>query len=108
MSLAEKQCVSCQGGAQPLDETGIQRLLGEVPGWQLGADGKSITRRFQFKNFAESLAFVNRVGEIAEAENHHPDISFGWGFAELLLTTHDIGGLHENDFIIAARINQLA
>ena len=82
-------------------------MLKEVPGWELANDGKAIKRRFKFKNFKTALAFVNKAGDIAEAEGHHPDITFGWGYAEFLLWTHAIGGLHENDFIMASKINQL-
>jgi 4a-hydroxytetrahydrobiopterin dehydratase len=67
----------------------------------------AIRRKFTFRNFAESLAFVNQVAAVAETENHHPDIEFGWGYAVFTLYTHDIGGLHENDFIVAAKINAL-
>lgn len=83
-------------------------MLKKVPGWELANGGKAIKRRFEFKNFKQALAFVNKVGEIAEAEDHHPDISFGWGYAEFLLWTHAIGGLHENDFIMASKINAIA
>ncbi len=79
----------------------------EVPGWELANDGKAIKRRFTFKNFAQALDFVNKAGEIAESEGHHPDISFGWGYADIMLWTHAIGGLHENDFIVASKINAL-
>lgn len=84
-------------------------MLTEIPGWELGAQGKSpaITRRMTFGNFSESLTFVNKVGVLAEEEGHHPDITFGWGYAVITLYTHAIDGLHENDFIMAAKINSL-
>ena len=78
-----------------------EQKLAEAPGWQLAQDGLSISRQFKFKNFVEALAFVDRVGEIAEAEGHHPDIELSW------LSTHAIKGLSLNDFIVAAKINEL-
>ena len=77
----------------------------EVPGWELSADAKKISRKYKFKNFKEALVFVNKIGDIAEAEGHHPDLSFGWGKVTIELMTHAIGGLSENDFILAAKIN---
>jgi len=82
-------------------------LLKQIPGWEISDDAKKISRKFKFKNFAEALAFTNRVGEIAESEGHHPDISLGWGRVAIELTTHAIKGLSENDFIVAAKINSL-
>jgi len=79
-----------------------------VPAWALTHDATRIERDFKFANFAEAMAFVNQVGGLAEAEGHHPDIAFGWGYAHLTLTTHKIKGLHENDFIMAAKIDRLA
>ena len=79
--------------------------LEKIAGWQ-AEDGK-LVRRYKFANFAESLAFVNRVGEIAEAADHHPDITFGWGYAEIATTTHDRGGITDVDISLAGKINQL-
>lgn len=90
-----------------MSETEIAKRLQDVPEWKTAADGKSIHRRFTFKDFTRAQAFVNKVGEIAEAEGHHPDIAFGWGYAEITFWTHAIGGLHENDFIMAEKVNQL-
>ena len=106
MSLTAKQCVPCRGGVPPLDRAQAEAYLKEVPGWSL-PDDRRIQRRYMFKNFVEALAFVNRVGELAEREGHHPDILFGWGYCEVTLYTHKIKGLHENDFIMAAKINEL-
>ncbi|MDE3016335.1 MAG: 4a-hydroxytetrahydrobiopterin dehydratase [Pseudomonadota bacterium] len=106
--LDKKKCVPCEGGLSPLTARQAEAMLKEAPGWELVRDGKAIRRRFDFKNFKQALALVNQVGEIAESEGHHPDISFGWGYAEFLLWTHAIGGLHENDFIVASKINRLA
>lgn len=105
--LEQKKCVPCEGGLSPLDLKQADAMLKEVPGWALAREGKAIQRQYKFKNFKQSLAFVNKVGEIAESEGHHPDISFGWGYADILLWTHAIGGLHENDFIVASKINQI-
>ena len=105
--LATKTCVPCRGGVPPMARSEAERYLREAPGWALMDDGKRIERKFQFKNFKESLAFVNQVGALAEDEGHHPDITFGWGYAECMLWTHAIGGLHENDFIMASKINAL-
>lgn len=106
--LCTKKCVPCEGGVTPLTEAEIKKMLPDVPGWELANGGKAIKRRFEFKDFVSALAFVNQVGDIAEEEGHHPDITFGWGYAECLLWTHAIGGLHENDFIVASKINSLA
>ena len=106
MSLTAKQCVPCRGGVPPLDRAQADAYLKEVPGWSLPDDTR-IQRRYTFKDFVEALAFVNRVGELAEREGHHPDILFGWGYCEVTLYTHKINGLHENDFIMAAKINEL-
>jgi 4a-hydroxytetrahydrobiopterin dehydratase len=105
--LAAKTCVPCRGGVPPLPKAEAEGYLREAPGWALMDDGRRIERAFKHKNFEEALAFVNRVGALAEAEAHHPDITFGWGYARVSLQTHKIKGLHENDFIMAAKINRL-
>lgn len=106
--LAQKKCKSVEHAA-PLDPLQIEEMMTYVPEWDLVvlAESLAIRRRFKFKNFKEALDFVKQVGELAEEQNHHPDISLGWGFAEFTLYSHDIQGLHENDFIIAAKIDQL-
>ena len=91
---------------EPFTAAHAGEYLKQVPGWELFAD-MAISRRFKFKNFKEALAFANRVGEIAEAENHHPDIAVGWGYVAITCSTHAIKGLSENDFILAAKINTL-
>lgn len=108
MSLLSKKCVPCEGGTMPLFRPAVEAFLKETPGWELSGDAKKISRVYKFKNFKEALAFVNRVGAIAEDEGHHPDIEFGWGRVRIELSTHTIAGLSENDFIIAAKINQLS
>jgi 4a-hydroxytetrahydrobiopterin dehydratase len=105
--LTEKTCVPCRGGVPPLAEGEAKSFLAQTPGWEL-REGKQIERTYKFKNFREALGFVDRVGGLAEEEGHHPDINFGWGYAKISLHTHKIKGLHENDFIMAAKINQLA
>jgi 4a-hydroxytetrahydrobiopterin dehydratase len=107
MSLSEKSCVPCRGGVAPLDLEQAQTLLAQAPGWSLTHDGTRLERRFTFKNFAAALEFVNQVGAIAEQQGHHPDICFGWGYTTVEFYTHKIGGLHENDFVMAAKVNQV-
>lgn len=107
-NLAAKKCVPCEGGAEPLEEDAAIALLEQIPEWRLGADAKSIHRKFEFKNFAEALAFANKVGEIAEAEGHHPDLHVSWGKVGIDLSTHAIGGLSENDFIVASKVDRIS
>ena len=107
MNLAEKSCIPCQGGMLPLNFEEAERLLAQTPGWSLIHDGARLERRFTFQSFSAALDFVNRVGDIAEREGHHPDICFGWGYATVVYYTHKIGGLHENDFVMAAKTNEL-
>lgn len=83
------------------------KIAADVSHWTLADDAKSISRQFEFKDFNESLAFINKVGELAEAEQHHPDIHCWWNKVKLELTTHAIGGLSNNDFIMASKINNL-
>ncbi|MBK1727646.1 4a-hydroxytetrahydrobiopterin dehydratase [Halorhodospira neutriphila] len=108
MALSAQSCVPCQGGIAPMDRDQAEQMLEQVPGWQLSEDASRIRRRFRLGDFARATAFVNRVAEIADAEDHHPDITFGYGYAEVEVHTHKIGGLHENDFILAAKINEAA
>ncbi|MEN9560852.1 MAG: hypothetical protein RIQ56_125 [Candidatus Parcubacteria bacterium] len=105
--LAQKKCVACEGFQEPLNETEAKVLMAQIPNWQLASDAKSIARSFDFKNFSDALAFTNKVGAIAESEGHHPDISLGWGKVHIELTTHAIKGLSENDFIVAAKVDQI-
>lgn len=107
MSLANKKCVPCEVGAVPLDRGAAEAFLRETPGWQLDVEAIKISKKFKFKDFKEALSFTNRVGDIAEAEGHHPDIDLHWGRAGITLSTHSIGGLSENDFILAAKIDAL-
>ena len=107
MSLSQKTCTPCRGGIPPLTLSEAEALLPQASGWRLLENGARLERGFSFETFATALAFVNRVGDVAEQEGHHPDIRFGWGYANVLFYTHKIGGLHENDFIMAAKVNEL-
>ena len=108
MSLAEKRCIPCEGGVMPLFKQAAEQLLSEVPTWELSADAKMISKQFKFKDFKDALAFVDAVGAIAEEQGHHPDIELAWGRVKIKLSTHAIGGLSENDFILAAKIDEIA
>lgn len=107
-NLAEKTCVPCRGGIPPLEESEAQELLEEVPGWELFHDGERIRRRFEAKSFREAIAFVEEIAELAEEQGHHPDFEISGRAVNVVLWTHAIDGLHENDFVMAAKINQLA
>lgn len=104
-TLLQKKCVACEGGTPPLTREEAQGLLAQVPGWTLKED--RIERHFRFKDFPEAMAFVNRLAEVAERENHHPDIHIYWNKLHLEFTTHAIHGLSDNDFIMAAKVNAL-
>ena len=106
--LAGRTCTPCRGGVPPMERADAERYLQEAPGWSLQDGATRIERRFQLRNFKDALALVNRIGALAEQEGHHPDITFGWGYVTVSLHTHKIKGLHENDFIMAAKINRLA
>ena len=108
--LLKKKCVPCEGGAIPFDVSEIHKYQKKVDGWDIIKNQKDnflLEKHFKFKNFEESQKFVNKVGKISEEEGHHPDISFGWGYAKINITTHAIEGLSENDFILAAKIDQV-
>jgi 4a-hydroxytetrahydrobiopterin dehydratase len=106
-NLADRTCTPCRGGIPPLTQEEAERFHAQVPDWELRDDAHRIERSFRFRNFREALTFVQQVGELAEAQGHHPDISFGWGHATVSLRTKKIKGLHENDFIMADRIDRL-
>ena len=107
MDLARKECTPCKGGVEPLNRREAEQYLQDAPGWELAEDATRLRREFKFKNFVEANEFVDKVGVLAEAEGHHPDITFGYGYASIEIWTHKIGGLHENDFILAAKIGEL-
>jgi 4a-hydroxytetrahydrobiopterin dehydratase len=106
--LAEKTCTPCRGGVPPLTREEAEEYRAQAPAWALQDETTRIERTYRFKNFAVAYAFVRRAAELAEAEAHHPDISFGWGYATVSLRTKKIKGLHENDFIMAVKFDQIA
>ena len=109
-NLPKKKCVPCEGGAIPFDISQIHKYQKKVDGWNIVENTKKIfllEKMFKFKNFKESQNFVNKVGDIAEKEGHHPDISFGWGYCKIKIFTHAIKGLAESDFILAAKIDNI-
>ena len=108
--LLNKKCVPCEGGILPFDISEIHKYQKKVDGWNVKENQKKIyflEKNFKFQNFINSQNFINKVGAISENENHHPDISFGWGYAKIAITTHAIEGLSINDFILAAKINEV-
>jgi 4a-hydroxytetrahydrobiopterin dehydratase len=106
MELTEQKCVACEGGVTPFSSREIEILLKQIPGWVLLSDQKTIAKKYQFKDFKEALAFVNKVGDIAEDEGHHPDIHLvNFREVEIHLRTHAIDGVSNNDFIVAAKID---
>jgi 4a-hydroxytetrahydrobiopterin dehydratase len=106
-NLENQHCKPCEGGVCPLDENTSTRQLDHVPGWQLTADRSGIVRTLEFKDFVGTMSFINAMAEMAEQQGHHPDFSAGYNYCKVCYTTHAIGGLSENDFICAAKINQL-
>ncbi len=104
--LASKTCIPCKGGTPPLEGKEIEDLRRQIPEWEV-VEEHHLRRIFRFKNFREAWGFVNKVGELAEQQGHHPDISFGWGYAEVTVWTHKIDGLTESDFIFAAKVDTL-
>lgn len=104
--LAQRSCVPCRSGTPALGAKDLAALRSQVSEWEIVSD-HHLKRVFKFPDFRTALQFVNRVGEIAEAEGHHPDIALSWGKAEITLWTHAAGGLTENDFIVAAKIDRL-
>ncbi len=106
MSLADNTCVPCRGGVPPLEPRKIQDLLGQLEkGWALNAQGH-IEKTFTFDNFADALAFTNRIGNVAELEGHHPDMYLAWGKCKVEIWTHKIQGLTESDFYLAAKADR--
>jgi len=109
--LFNKKCVPCEGGVIPFDISEIHKYQKKVDGWNITENKDKIFflfKKFKFDNFIKSQSFVNEVGKISEEEGHHPDISFGWGYVEIKITTHAIKGLSENDFILAAKIDRIS
>jgi len=104
--LAKKNCVPCRGGVPPLAGEELKKFEKEVPEWKV-VDGHHLVRAFTFKDFRTALDFVDKVGEMAEEQGHHPDIFLAWGKAEIKTWTHKINGLTESDFILAAKIDEI-
>jgi 4a-hydroxytetrahydrobiopterin dehydratase len=105
--LAALKCVPCRGGIPPLDELKIQSMMPLIDNWSRKTNPDRIERMFKFKNFTEALAFVNKIGQVAEEEDHHPDIYIHWNEVSLTLWTHAINGLFDNDFVMAAKIDKI-
>ena len=108
--LIQKKCKPCEGGVSTLDISEIHKYQKKIDGWEVKPNEKKIyflEKKFKFKNFLNSQKFINEVSQISENEGHHPDILFGWGYAKIKITTHAIEGLSENDFILAAKIDQI-
>lgn len=108
MDLSQKRCVPCEGGTAPLSRASAEELLKQIEGWKLSEDGKKISKTFKFKNFLGAMEFANKITPVAEAEGHHPDLRISWGKVLVELSTHSIGGLSENDFILAAKIDEIS
>jgi len=106
--LAEKSCTPCRGGVPPLTAEAAATYRQEIPEWALADDATRIERTYRFRNFREAFGFVERAAALAEREGHHPDTCFGWGYATVSLRTKKIKGLHENDFIMAAKLDRSA
>lgn len=112
-NLSNKKCIPCQGGMPPLTEDEIKKYLPQINSdWQIlparaGGDNKKIHKEFKFNNFKEAIEFTNKVAELAELENHHPNILINYNKVEIDIWTHKIDGLHENDFILAAKIDRI-
>jgi 4a-hydroxytetrahydrobiopterin dehydratase len=106
-ALAEKECVPCKGGVEPLKGNDLRTLAAELnPGWQIVRE-HHLEREFKLKDFREALTFTNKVGELAEEQGHHPDIYLSWGKVKVTIWTHKIDGLTESDFVLAAKIDRL-
>lgn len=105
--LTDKSCKPCEGGVTPLSRQEAEATMSQIEGWSLNEPGTEITRCFQFRDFYQTMAFINAMAWVANIEDHHPDFSAGYKTCEVSYTTHAIGGLSENDFICAAKINAL-
>jgi len=106
--LSAAKCTPCQGGIPPMPRAEAEKYLAETPGWDLRDEATKLQRKFTFSNFMGAMAFAQKVGKMCEQEGHHPDMSMGWGYCTVVFQTHKINGLHENDFIMAAKVSDLA
>ena len=106
--LADRKCVPCEGGVSPLTRAAAEEVLLRLhEDWQLVADGTALQREWRFKDFFRTMSFVGAVAHVANLEDHHPDLEVGYGYCRVRYTTHAIGGLSENDFILAAKIDEI-
>lgn len=108
MNLIAKKCTPCQGGIPPMTQEAAEKYLQEAPEWELRDHATRLKRTFKFNNFADAMKLAQKIGDLCEEENHHPDITVSWGYCRVEFQTHKINGLHENDFIMAAKVNHLA
>jgi 4a-hydroxytetrahydrobiopterin dehydratase len=107
MNLTTKQCVPCEGGVPALDADQVITMISHLSGWRVEGSAGELRKQFKFAGFRQTMAFVDRLAELAEAEGHHPDFCVRYDTLDVVLTTHAISGLSENDFIVAAKIDQL-
>ncbi len=107
MKLADKQCVACREGTAPLGPDAIAKLLPQLDGWQV-AENRRLTKTFTLPDFKQALALVDRIGAMAEEQNHHPEINLAWGKVRVDIWTHKVNGLTESDFVFAAKCDELA
>lgn len=105
--LSEIRCVGCEGGIPAMKKDEIEKLMPEIKGWEVNKDGTQLSRRYTFKGFYKTMAFVNAIAWIANQENHHPDMEVGYNYCLVKYSTHAVNGLTKNDFICAAKVNQL-
>ncbi|MBA3789125.1 4a-hydroxytetrahydrobiopterin dehydratase [Patescibacteria group bacterium] len=106
-TLLEKKCIPCEGGTAALTKTQAEEYLSQVNGWNIDTTATCLSKKYSFPDFKSALQFANQIGEVAESEGHHPDLTVSWGKVEVDLTTHAIHGLSENDFILAAKVDAL-
>ena len=105
--LNKKKCEPCTGNTEKFTKVKIEKFLKQINTWSINDKQEMIFKKFKFKNYKLTIEFINKISNISEQEGHHPDISFGWGYAKIIITTHAIEGLSENDFILAAKIDQI-
>ena len=109
--LSKKKCIPCSGDIPPFTEEQIKTFMNKVRNWEYKKNDKGhfyLSKNFKFEDFEKSLNFINQVSQIAENENHHPDLKFGWGYANIIISTHAINGLAESDFVLAAKIDEVS
>lgn len=107
MQLSQIQCTPCQGGIPPMEQDEANQHLTQLQGWRLVDEARKIQKNYAFADFVSALAFANQVGELCEQEGHHADLALGWGYVKVYFQTHKIQGLHLNDFVMAAKVDQL-